>query len=373
MSGGRVAVGMSGGVDSSVAALLVREMGCSVVGVTMRIYGGGLEAAGRPPGFPAADPAAGNACYGPGEEEDVQAARRVCAALGIPHREVDLREEYRALVLDYFRQEYRAGRTPNPCVRCNRYMKFGLLLERLSGETGLEFERFATGHYARVSRDGPGGRFVLSKAADAAKDQSYFLCLLSQSQLARALFPLGGLAKAEVRRIARERGLAVHDKPDSQNFAGGDYRALLGAGSAADEGEIRDSRGEVLGRHRGIGFFTVGQRRGLGIARGEPLYVTRIDARSNTVYVGPESELYRGRLQAAKVNWVSIAPPAGPIRAGVRIRYQSREAAATVAPQEDGSAQVLFDEPQRSIAAGQWAVFYDGDRLLGGGIIEDSR
>ncbi len=364
MSSERIAVGMSGGVDSSVTALLVRQMGHDVVGVTMRIYGGDL----------AAEAGAGmaNACYGPDEQEDVEAARRVCAHLGIPFHEVDLRAEYRAVVLGYFRQEYRAGRTPNPCVRCNQFVKFGLLMDRLAGDTGLSFDRFATGHYARVSPDGAGGRFVLSKAADAAKDQSYFLCMLSQAQLGRALFPLGGLPKTEVRRIARENGLHVHDKPDSQNFAGGDYRRLLGDGGAADEGEIRSAGGEILGRHRGIGAFTIGQRRGLGIARGGPLYVTHIDRGTRTVFVGPESELYSPGLRTSRVNWVSIAPPGGPIRAGVRIRYQGREAAAAVAPEADGSARVLFDEPQRAIAAGQWAVFYDGDRLLGGGVIEGS-
>jgi tRNA-uridine 2-sulfurtransferase len=353
----RVAVGMSGGVDSSVAALLVQEAGHEVHGVTMTIYGGGLEAGG-----------AVNACYGPDEESDVADAAAVCAALGIPHRVVDLRAEYRRHVLDYFRGEYLSGRTPNPCVRCNQLVKFGMLLTRLSEQAGLPFDLFATGHYARVSRD--GGRFALSRAADPARDQSYFLCMLSQEQLGRALFPLGGLPKTEVRRIARERGLSVAEKADSQDFAAGDYRAMLGPHGGGGQGEIRDSHGAVLGKHQGVWSYTVGQRRGLGIAAGKPVYVTGIDGKSNTVYVGPEGELFRTGLTTGQVNWVSIPAPGEPIRAGVRIRYQSRDAAALVTPAADGTASIVFDEPQKSIAAGQWAVFYDGDRLLGAGVIE---
>jgi tRNA-specific 2-thiouridylase len=359
----RVAVGMSGGVDSSVAALLAIEAGHKVEGVTMTIYGGGLD-----------KDAASNACYGPDEEKDVEDARAVCAALGIPHRVVDLREEYSRHVLTYFRDEYLSGRTPNPCIRCNQLVKFGMLVEKLAGRSGTEFDLFATGHYAKISFDERLGRFTLRKASDPAKDQSYFLCMLSQDQLRRAWFPLGGLSKSEVRRIARERGLCTHDKPDSQNFASGDYRDMLGqdAVGAAAEGPIKDSQGKVLGSHRGIGGYTVGQRRGLGIGGGEPLYVTAIDKESNTVFAGPAGELYRRNLLASRINWASVAAADEPLRAAVRIRYQHREAPALVTPQGDGSAIVLFDEPQKSIAAGQWAVFYHGDLLLGGGVIERS-
>jgi tRNA-uridine 2-sulfurtransferase len=372
-----VAVGMSGGVDSSVTALLVTEMGLDAVGVTMTIY-----ESWRASDLPGqgAEPRPMGGCYGPDEGQDVEDAAAVCRALGIPHRVVDLRAEYRTHVLDYFREEYLAGRTPNPCVRCNQYVKFGMLVRKLSAEAGHDFDLFATGHYARVSQDASAGRMLLSRAADAGKDQTYFLCMLSQEQLGRALFPLGEMTKAEVRRIARQRGLAVCAKPDSQNFAGGDYREILDPGMAAGgspdprtmSGEIRDSRGEVLGTHKGIWAYTIGQRRGLGIAAGEPLYVTSLDRASNTVVVGPEKELYRSGLTTGHLNWVSIPAPAAPIRAGVRIRYQGREAPALVTPAPDGSASIRFDEPQKAVAAGQWAVLYNGPLLLAGGVIEAS-
>ena len=354
-----VAVGMSGGVDSSVAALLVKESGCDVVGVTMRVYGGDLP-----------DGCAAGACYGPDEEQDVETARGICRFLDVPFVTVDLREGYRAHVLEYFSREYHAGRTPNPCVRCNQLVKFGLLLEKLSAQVGVRFDSFATGHYARVGSDEGSGRCTLRAGIDEAKDQSYFLCMLSQGQLSRALFPLGGMRKGDVRTLARERGLATHDRSESQDFAAGDYRSLLRPQTVLRDGEFRNSRGEVLGRHRGIWAYTVGQRRGLGIAGGEPLYVTGIEAETNTVFVGPASQLTRGSLLAAGVNWVSIAAPAEPLRAAVKIRSQQNAAPATVLPGQDGSVEVRFDEPQRAIAAGQWAVFYDGDLLLGGGVIE---
>jgi tRNA-uridine 2-sulfurtransferase len=222
-----------------------------------------------------------------------------------------------------------------------------------------------------VSRDAGTGRYVLSKAADRAKDQTYFLCMLTQAQLARVLFPLAGLTKAEVRAIAHDRGLHVADKAESQDFAGGgDYRTLLGRGDGDEGGEIRDSSGALLGRHEGISGFTIGQRWGVRTARGEPIYVTRIEAASRTVIVGPDSELFHSGLRTGTVNWVSVAAPDGPIRAGIRIRYQSHEAPASVVAQPDGSATVRFDEAQRAIATGQWAVFYDRDTLLGGGVIE---
>jgi len=356
-----VAVGMSGGVDSSVAALMVKESGCEAVGVAMRVYGGDLP-----------DGCAANACYGPDEEQDVEAARQICRFLGIPFVSIDLREEYRAHVLDYFSREYLAGRTPNPCVRCNQMVKFGLLVDKLSSEAGVRFASFATGHYARVGFDETTRRSTLRAGIDPAKDQSYFLCMLSQDQLSRALFPLGGMLKSDVRRIARERGLAVHDKSDSQDFAAGDYRTILRLEPVSREGYFRNSQGVVLGTHRGIWSYTVGQRRGLGISAGEPLYVTGIDRATDTVFVGPAGELSRGSLIATGVNWVSTARPSAPFRAQVRIRSQQRAAPATIEPMEDGSAEVRFDEPQRAIASGQWAVFYDGDLLLGGGVIERS-
>jgi tRNA-specific 2-thiouridylase len=357
----RVVVGLSGGVDSSVAALLLRQAGHDVVGVTMMIY------SGTRPGVPGVD-----SCYSPGETADVEYAEAVCRTLGIPYHTVDLKKEFRSWVLDYARSEYLAGRTPNPCIRCNQTMKFGLLLDRLSGSVGLDFDAFATGHYCQVFQlPGVGtaaGRFSLRKAADLAKDQSYFLCMLSQEQLSRVMFPLGRLAKSEVRKIAREAGLATHDRPESQDFAAGGYREVLEPQES--RGRIVDQDGNQIGSHRGVWGYTIGQRKGLGVGGGEPLYVTRIDARTNTIVAGPESLLFRSRLTVRSVNWVSREAPREPIRAGARIRYRNPEAPAVVTPLPDGGASVEFDEPQRAVAPGQMAAFYDGDILLGGGPIE---
>jgi tRNA-uridine 2-sulfurtransferase len=353
----RIAVGMSGGVDSSVAALVLREAGHEVVGVTMSIY------AGRPADGPVVD-----SCYGPGEANDIEDAAAVCARLGIPHHVVDLRDDYRRLVLDYTRGEYRAGRTPNPCVLCNRHVKFGMLWDRLPSSLGGPFDLFATGHYCRVVQVPATGRYAVRRAAHDAKDQTYFLCMLTQEQLARVVFPLGEMSKPEVREIARRAGLANHDRPESQDFAAGGYRAVMDAGE--NEGPIVDAQGSVIGRHRGIWGYTIGQRKGLGVGGGEPLYVTRIDAAANTVVAGPESALYRTELSVRGVNWAAIAEPAGPVPLEVKIRYRNPAAPATVSPLPGGGARVVFDEPQRAIAPGQWAVFYDGDLLAGGGPIE---
>ncbi len=354
----RVVVGLSGGVDSSVAAYLLKQAGHEVVGVTMMIY------SGTRPGVPGVD-----SCYSPGEGADVEYAESVCRTLGIPYRTLDLKKEFRAWVLDYARSEYLAGRTPNPCVRCNQLVKFGLLVDRLSQTAGLDFDSFATGHYCRVFQTPETGRFGLQKAADPLKDQSYFLCMLSQEQLSRILFPLGTFAKAEVRRIAREAGLSTHDRPESQDFAAGGYREVLEAQENA--GRIVDQDGNVIGSHRGIWGYTIGQRKGLGVGGGEPLYVTEIDAKTNTIVAGPETRLYRTRLSVGSVNWVSRERPEGPIRVGARIRYRNLEAPAVVTPLSDGGVTVEFDQPQRAVARGQMAVFYDGDVLLGGGAIDE--
>ena len=357
----RVVVGLSGGVDSSVAALLLTRAGHDVVGVTMMIY------SGNRPGVPGVD-----SCYSPGETADVEYAEAVCLTLGIPYHTVDLKKEFRSWVLDYARSEYLAGRTPNPCIRCNQRVKFGLLVERLSSSVGLDFNNFATGHYCQVfqspaSAAGPG-RFGLRKATDLTKDQTYFLCLLSQEQISRVMFPLGKLTKAEVRKIAREAGLATHDRPESQDFAAGGYREVLEPQES--QGRIVDQDGNQIGSHRGVWGYTIGQRKGLGVGGGEPLYVTQIDAGTNTIVAGPESRLYRSRLTVRSVNWVSREAPAEPVRVGARIRYRNPEAPAVVTPAADGSAVVLFDEPQRAVAPGQMAAFYDGDILLGGGPID---
>jgi tRNA-specific 2-thiouridylase len=353
----RVAVGMSGGVDSSVAALLLKEAGHEVIGVTMSIYSGIPAVRGAP-----------DSCYGPGEAADIEGAARVCARLGIPHHVVDLRDDFRKLVIEHTRSEYLAGRTPNPCVRCNRLVKFGLLAEKLAEAAGC-VDAFATGHYARLSFERSAGRWAVRKAADPAKDQSYFLCLLGQEQLARAVFPLGDLSKGEVRRRAKEAGLEVHDRAESQDFAAGGYRSAVDLPDR--EGPITDARGAVIGSHRGHWGYTVGQRRGLGIGGGQPLYVTRIDAARNIVVAGPDADLWRRELVARDVSWMGMAGLVGAVRLGVKIRYRNAEASALVSAIPEGRVRVTFDEPQRAIAPGQMAVCYDGDRIALAAVIEE--
>jgi tRNA-specific 2-thiouridylase len=258
-----VAVGLSGGVDSSVAALLLKNQRYDVSAIMMKLWREPSSAGARK-----------SSCYGPDEGQDIEAARRVCAHLGIPFHLFDCSRDYEEVVLRYFREEYLAGRTPNPCVRCNALLKFGFLLDA-ARESGVVFEHFATGHYARVAFDGTSKRYLLKTARDARKDQSYFLYRLSQRQLSRTLFPLGGYLKSEVRRIARDENLPVHDHPDSQDFFSGDWNDLIGQPGA--EGDIVDSRGAILGRHTGIWKYTIGQRRGLHLAKGRPLYVIGID------------------------------------------------------------------------------------------------
>ena len=354
--GVRVVVGMSGGVDSSVAALLMRDAGHDVLGVTMQIYSGR-----------AVDGPVPDSCYGPGEAADIQEAARICASLAIPHRVVDLRDEYRSLVLDYARQEYLAGRTPNPCVMCNQRVKFGLMLEKLVASSRVDFDLFATGHYCQVVSMPDTGRRAIRVAQDPSKDQSYFLCMLTQEQLSRVIFPLGGMRKPEVREIARGAGLSNHDRAESQDFAAGGYRVAVAM--PEKEGPITGADGTVIGRHKGIWGYTIGQRKGLGVGGGAPLYVTGIDADSNTIVAGPETSLYKDELVARDVNWAAVPCPEQPVRLSVKIRYRNSAVPATVTPLPDGRARVSFDQKQRAIALGQWAVFYDGDILVGGGVI----
>ncbi len=360
-----VAVGMSGGVDSSVVAWLLKNQGHAVLGLTMSIWDGTVPLPDE--GF--------SGCYGPGEARDIEAARSVAERLGIPHHVIPLAPEYAAEVLDNFRAEYRAGRTPNPCVRCNRAMKFSLLLERARA-MGIVFDRFATGHYARVERHPDTGRWLLRRAADRSKDQTYFLSRLSQDQLARVLFPLGSLTKERVKALAREAGWAdVADKPESQDFIESKNYGVLFDARDAVAGPIVDTAGKVLGQHQGIVGYTVGQRKGLGIGgTAEPLYVVRIEACANTLVVGGHQDLFSTRLTAADLNWISLpGPPAAPIRVTVKIRQQHREAAATLRVEmRDGLpvAEVQFDEPQMSVTPGQTAVFYDADSVVGSGIIQ---
>ncbi len=349
----KVIVGMSGGVDSSVAAALLVKQGYRVTGMTMKTGGDtGIEY--------------GAGCFGPAQQEGIESARRVAAKLGIPLHVIDLSGEFKQHVLDFFCREYLAGHTPNPCVRCNRLIKFGAFWQKAL-EAGIEADFLASGHYARVESDG-SGRYLLKKGRDGKKDQSYFLYGLDQAQLARALFPLGGYLKQEVRELCVEMGLGVETRRESRDFAGGDYAALF-QGKAVP-GRIVDTRGNVLGKHKGIVYYTRGQRRGLSIASKEPLYVIDIRADSNSVVVGSAEELYTEKQIVDDLNWIAGRSLNGPVKITARIRSSHKGYVAVVETLANGKALVTYKEPQPGAARGQSIVFYDGEAVLGGGIVE---
>ena len=347
----KVAVGLSGGVDSSVAALMLKDAGHEVVGVTMKLWREGRYQGGTR-----------DACFGAGEALDIAQAAALAERLGIEYRVLDCADAYERDVLDYFRETSLAGRTPNPCVFCNARMKFGLL-PRLARESGLDFEAFATGHYARIVRR--DGRYAVQCAADAAKDQSYFLYRLSQEQLAHTLFPLGELTKEEVRAFARAHGLGMADKPDSQDFYSGDRNELLGV--ADREGEVVDLAGRVLGRHRGYWHYTIGQRKGLGIAAPEPLYVVRVDACRNRVVLGGKDTLCMRSFRVDEMNWMAQAETDAPIACRVKIRSTG----APRGPVTFQSGVCTAPGGLAGVAPGQSAVFYGADgEILCGGVIQ---
>lgn len=337
-------LGMSGGVDSSAAASLLRQQGYNVVGITLRLHGQA--------------------------ERDCTDARRVCDALGIEHRILDGRERFRGVVISRFIEEYYAGRTPNPCVVCNRRIKFGWMLDEAlrNGADGI-----ATGHYANTAYDPVSGRWQLRRSR-SGKDQSYMLYGLSQEQLAHTLFPLRNREKDEVRRLAREAGLPVADKGDSMEICfvpGDDYIAFLNAeaGRPMLPGNFVDENGRVLGRHVGLPRYTVGQRKGLGVSFGRPMYVVALDAARNEVVLGEEGRQMSSVLFADEVNYLSVGRPDAPIAVQAKIRYQAPPAQAVLTPLDDDRVRVDFAQPQRSVTPGQAVVFYDGDLVLGGGTI----
>jgi tRNA-uridine 2-sulfurtransferase len=355
----RVVVAMSGGVDSSVAAALLKQDGYDVVGMMMRLW----SEPGRGPDAPL------NRCCTPDQMAD---ARRVADALEIPFYVVDVKDVFRRRIVQFYIDQHALGRTPNPCVECNREIRFGFLLDRARA---LGADYLATGHYARVEETPDG--FRLLRAVDAAKDQSYVLHVLGQEELAQVLFPVGDYTKAEVRQVAAELGLPVAQKSESMDlcFLGdGDYRRFLGeyAPQAIRPGPIVNSRGEVLGAHEGLPFYTIGQRKGLGLSSGEPLYVLHKDVTGNALVVGSRAELGQTELLVRDVNWVAGVPPASTLHGGVKVRYKAAAAPGSVTPLSGGGARVLFDDFVFGATPGQAAVFYDGDAVAGGGIIADS-
>ena len=352
----RVVVGMSGGVDSSATAALLLEQGFDVVGITLKLWP--QDCVSR----------AEDKCCGP---QAVTDARAVCHKLGVPYYLIDEAEQFQTKVIKYFADEYKAGRTPNPCVMCNQNLKFGRLIER-ADQLGAQF--IATGHFARLERSQDGTRVLLKRGRDLRKDQSYFLFSLRQDQLSRAMFPLGEKTKSDTREVARHCNLKTADKEESMEICfvpDNDYGRFLQQANLAQKhkGEIVDLRGTLLGHHDGIEFYTIGQRKGLGISSAKPLYVVELDAEHNRVVVGDDSELDRDEFSVDRCNWIPFDQPPETLEVTAKIRYNHPGATATVTPQPGGRAKVKLHSPQRAITPGQAAVFYQDDLVVGGGWI----
>ena len=376
-AGDTVVVGMSGGVDSTLTAYMLKERGCKVIGVTMSLWDDSF------PVLKGDDAkAVKDACFGPGEADDIEECRRFCAKYDIDYHVIDVKEQYKREVIEYFKSEYRAGRTPNPCIRCNRMIKFGALLQGVEA-LGIKYDYFCTGHYAKIVRPQEGlfgttnRPYMIASATDVSKDQTYFVYRVPSSVLEKVRFPLALMKKSEVFELAKKAGLAAAERAESQDFISAEYFDLLFADKPSVPGDIIDLDGHVLGRHRGIEHYTIGQRRGLGVAVSYPVYVHSIDAKNNLVVLAPSSALDSAGLIADDFVWAGdVVPPVEcePIEAMVKIRLASRPVKAKIRRNNPQGSEweVMFESPQHAVAPGQSVVLYQDGVIIGGGIISQS-